>query len=145
MAHFDSSFASLKTTVAGVPALTALYVTWHDPPMTTGPGTFIDSIITVAGGQNIFSAATGDWPQVSMEEIVRRDPDVVILPVNLGDPSVAWLDKTPGWRDLRAVRTDRVLLVDTDLFSRPGPQVVEAAIQLARLLHPAKFPDESMP
>ncbi len=138
LAHLDSSFAALATALAGVPVVSALYVAWHDPPMTTGPGTFVDSIMSVAGGRNIFDDATSDWPQVNMEEIVSRDPDVLILPVPVtGDSgAIAWVHQTPGWRDLRAVRTGRVLLVDSELFSRPGPRIIDAANQLAELLHP---------
>ncbi len=138
LAHLDSSFAALATALAGVPVISALYVAWHDPPMTTGPGTFVDSIMSVAGGRNIFDDATSDWPQVNMEEIVSRDPDVLILPVPVtGDSgAIAWVHQTPGWRDLRAVRTGRVLLVDSELFSRPGPRIIDAANQLAELLHP---------
>ena len=138
LAHIDSSFAALATALAGVSVVSALYVAWHDPPMTTGPGTFVDSIVTVAGGRNVFDDATTDWPQVNMEEIVSRDPDVLIVPVPSTSDSgaIAWVHQTPGWRDLRAVRTGRVLLVDSELFSRPGPRIIDAARQLAELLHP---------
>jgi iron complex transport system substrate-binding protein len=138
LAHIDSSFAALAAALDGVPEVSALYVAWHDPPMTTGPGTFVDSIMSVAGGRNIFDDATADWPQVNMEEIVTRDPDVLILPVpDVRDSvTIAWVHLTPGWRDLRAVRTGKILLVDSELFSRPGPRIIDAAIQLAELLHP---------
>ena len=138
LAHIDSSFAALAAALDGVPEVSALYVAWHDPPMTTGPGTFVDSIMSVAGGRNIFDDATTDWPQVNMEEIVTRDPDVLILPVpDVGDSvTIAWVHLTPGWRDLRAVRTGKILLVDSELFSRPGPRIIDAATQLAELLHP---------
>ena len=106
--------------------------------MTAGPGSFIDEIITLAGGRNVFEDAAMEWPQVSMEEILQRDPDALILPVkDVSDStSIAWVGKTVGWKELRAVREGRLLLVDTELFNRPGPGVVRAANQLARLLHP---------
>lgn len=138
LVDIDRSFAELATALTGVPVVSALYVAWHDPPMTTGPGTFVDSIMTVAGGRNIFDDATADWPQVNMEEIVTRDPDVLILPVpDVRDSAtIAWVHLTPGWQDLRAVRTGKILLVDSELFSRPGPRIIDAAVQLAELLHP---------
>ena len=138
LARIDSSFTELATALAGTPVVSALYVAWHDPPMTTGPGTFVDSIMTLAGGLNVFRDAAADWPQVNMEEVVLRDPDVLILPVAATSDSgaIAWVHQTPGWRDLRAVRTGRVLLVESELFSRPGPRIIDAARQLAGLLHP---------
>lgn len=138
LATQDSTLAQLARAVIDAPVTTALYVAWHDPPMTTGPGTFVDSIMTLARARNVFHDTDGEWPQVNMEEIVARDPDVLIIPVASTSDSVAiaWVDQTPGWRDLRAVRSGRVLLVDSELFSRPGPRIVEAANQLVRQLHP---------
>ena len=57
------------------------YVVYNDPPMTAGPGTFIDQLLDIAGADNIFSDATTNWPTVSLEEVVKRDPDIVVLPV----------------------------------------------------------------
>ena len=134
----DSSLAQLDSATQGFERPTTFYVVWHDPPMTAGPGSFIDEIITLAGGRNVFEDAAMEWPQVSMEEILQRDPDALILPVkDVSDStSIAWVGKTVGWKELRAVREGRLLLVDTELFNRPGPGVVRAANQLARLLHP---------
>ena len=57
------------------------YVVYNDPPMTAGPGTFIDQLLDIAGADNVFSDATSKWPTVSLEEVVKRDPDIVVLPV----------------------------------------------------------------
>jgi iron complex transport system substrate-binding protein len=134
----DSSLAQLDSATSGIDRPTTLYVVWHDPPMTAGPGTFLDEVMTLAGGRNVFGDAAIDWPQISMEEILARDPDALILPVKdvRDTTTIAWVYQTVGWKDLRAVREGRLLLVDTDLFNRPGPGVVQAANQLARLLHP---------
>ena len=134
----DSSLAQLDSITIGLDRPAVLYVVWHDPPMTAGPGSFLDELITLAGGRNVFGDAAIDWPQISMEEILRRDPDALVLPVKdvRDTTAIAWVYQTVGWKDLRAVRDGRLLLVDTDLFNRPGPNVVLAATQLARLLHP---------
>jgi iron complex transport system substrate-binding protein len=142
LSGLDSSLAKLDSATMGLDRPTALYVVWHDPPMTAGPGTFLDEVITLAGGRNIFGDAAIDWPQISMEEILKRDPDALILPVkDVHDTtSIAWVYQTVGWKNLRAVRDGRLLLVDTELFNRPGPGVVLAANQLAQLLHPQLAP-----
>ncbi len=112
-----------------------LYVVWHDPPRTTGPGTFIDELITIAGGANVFADVGAPWPAVSLEEVVRRDPDYIVIPRGTGHSvQPEWLDDLPGWRDLTAVREQRVVTVDSDLFNRPGPRVVEAARTLGQAL-----------
>ncbi len=105
-----------------------LYIVWHDPPQTAGPGTFLDEIIEVAGGSNIFRDARSSWPQISMEEILRRNPDVVVTATR-HDGEVdqgRWL-RAPGWQELPAVRSGQTLAVNADLFNRPGPGVAKAA------------------
>jgi iron complex transport system substrate-binding protein len=130
---------SVRADVAGRPRPTVLYLAALDPPAAAGPGTFIGELIDAAGGRNILDDAGSPWPQVAVEEIVRRRPDVVIL--SLGGPGAAGaaerLRTLPGWSELPAVRHGRVHTVDPDRFNRPGPGVVRAARALAALLHPA--------
>lgn len=107
---------------------TVLYIVWHDPPQTAGPGTFLDEIIEIAGGRNVFHDARSSWPQISMEEIVRRDPDVVVAATRHdGEPDDGGWLRRPGWQELTAVQGGRTLAVNADLFNRPGPGVAEAA------------------
>ena len=131
------SLAVVSEAVAGRARPSVYYSLWHDPPQTAGTGTYIDEIVRLAGGRNVFDDAAAAWPQVSLEEIVRRDPDalVVALPSGASAEHAAWL-RAPGWRELSAAKADRVLLVDSDVFNRPGPHVGEVARELAAFLHP---------
>lgn len=111
-------------------------------PFTAGPGSFIDLLIRLAGGANIASRARSPWPQLSLEELIRADPDVIIL----GDAIVPLNPQTPdmvarrsGWARLRAVRRGAIYPIDTEVISRPGPRVVEGLDLLAKLLHPDRF------
>lgn len=136
----DSELQGVRRAVRGRPRPSVFYVVWFDPPMTAGPGTFIDELIDIAGGQNVFADAPSPWPTVSLEGIVRRQPALVIVPRGeRGAEGSNRLRSAPGWRDLRAVRAGRVMKVDADLFNRPGPRVGKAARTLARLLHPEAF------
>jgi iron complex transport system substrate-binding protein len=133
----ENGLDSVRSAVSGRPRPTVLYLIWPDPPQTAGPGTFIDEIITAAGGRNAFADLRIEWPQISLEEIVRRDPDFVVLPQGSSHATaLPPIHNAPGWRDLTAFRERRILLVDTNLFNRPGPRVVEAARTLASALHP---------
>ena len=117
------------------------YVVYNDPPMTTGPGTFIDQLLDIAGADNVFRDATSQWPTVSLEEVVKRDPDIVVLPVGEMSAQVGErLRSTAGWRDLRAVKNGCIAVVDADLVNRPGTNVAVAARRLEVLLH-----DETCP
>ena len=137
VASLDLALENVAAAVRGREPVDVYYSVWHDPPQTTGPGTFIDEVIEHAGGRNIFGDTARSWPRVSIEAILQRDPDALVIARHApGAPGVPWLE-APGWRDLRAVRTGRVLMVDGDLFNRPGPRVAEAVRHLARFLHSA--------
>lgn len=136
----DGELEDVRRAVQGRPRPSVFYVVWFDPPMTAGPGTFIDELIHIAGGRNVFADAPSPWPTVSLEEVVRRQPAIVLVPRGeRGAERSDRLRRAPGWRDLRAVRAGRVIDVDADLFNRPGPRVGKAARTLAHLLHPEAF------
>lgn len=111
-------------------------------PFTAGPGSFIDVLIRLAGGINIAASARLPWPQWSLEELIRTDPDLIVLgdalvPVNPQTPDA--VARRAGWQRLGAVRRGAIHAVDAALISRPGPRIVEGLEQLARLLHPHRF------
>lgn len=105
-----------------------LYVVSTSPPMVAGPTLFAGQLVGVAGGRLAFAELAEPSPTVSIEAIVARDPDVVVLPVG-EDPvrSLAQLRAMTGWRDLRAVREGRVVTVPALLTNRPGPRMGETA------------------
>ncbi|MDE2753677.1 MAG: helical backbone metal receptor [Gemmatimonadota bacterium] len=134
----DLALDGVAAAVQGRERVDVYYSVWHDPPQTTGPGTFIDEVIEHAGGRNVFADAMRAWPRVSIEAILRRDPDALVIARHAPDaPGAPWLE-APGWRELRAVREGRYLMVDGDLFNRPGPRLAEAARHMARFLHGAR-------
>jgi iron complex transport system substrate-binding protein len=131
--------AEVRASVAGRPEPTVFFLVWNDPPMTAGPGTFISQLLGVAGGRNVFADMREDWPGVSLEEIVRRQPDYLVLPQGEkgGAHDLELLRAAPGWRELRAMREGRVVTLPADLMNRPGPELGEAARRLRDGLHPA--------
>lgn len=133
----EHGLAAVRAAVGGRPRPTVLYLIWPYPPQTAGPGTFIDQLITAAGGRNVFADLRIQWPQVSLEEIVRRDPDYVVMPQNgASGAAMPSIRNAPGWRTLGAFREGHIVFVESDLFNRPGARVVEAARLLAEVLHP---------
>lgn len=111
-------------------------------PFTAGPGSFIDVLIRLAGGVNVAARSRTAWPQFSLEELIRADPDLIILadplaPLNPRMPELA--ARRPGWSRLRAVRLGAMAAIDSSVISRPGPRIVEGLELLARLFHPDRF------
>jgi len=130
--------------VAGVQERTTVFYELDatDPakPYTPGPGTWHDEFITLAGGANIAADADMAWVQFSAEEIISRDPDVIILGDAKYGVSPEDVAQRPGWAALTAVQNGAIYPIDDDLISRPGPRVVEGIETLARILHPELFP-----
>jgi iron complex transport system substrate-binding protein len=131
------SMAAVHASVAGRGTPTVLYVIWGNPPMTAGSKTFIGELIGVAGGRDAFGEGFTDYPNVSMEQIVRRAPDVILLSVGENTQRGAeQLRNAPGWGSLPAVRAGRVVEVSADLMNRPGPHMGTAARVMRDAIHP---------
>lgn len=114
-------------------------------PYTVGAPSFVNDIIEVAGGVNIFRDVDIAYPQVGLEEVVARDPSIILLadayaPVN--PQSVEGAASRPGWNSIAAVKAGSMIPVNPDLFSRPGPRLIEGIEYLAKLLHPTLFPNK---
>ncbi|HKY53126.1 MAG TPA: cobalamin-binding protein [Anaerolineales bacterium] len=107
-------------------------------PWTAGKGTFITQLIDRAGGYNIASDIDG-YPQLSLEQVVEADPAFIILgdaKYGITPESIA---QRPGWANLSAVKNGNVVPFNDDLVSRPGPRLVDALEELAKLLRPELF------
>jgi iron complex transport system substrate-binding protein len=130
----ESGLDSLRRTTPPGPRPSVLYVVWHQPAYAAGAGSYVHELIEAAGGVNVLGDVRLEWPEVGLEEIVRRDPDYIVVPSGRDALRPEWLADLPGRRELGAVRERRVIVVDNDLFNRPGPRVVEAARVLADAL-----------
>jgi iron complex transport system substrate-binding protein len=108
-------------------------------PYTAGKGTFITQLIERAGGHNIAADLDG-YPQMSLEQVVAADPSFIILGDARYGITPESIAQRPGWANLTAVKNEQVLPFNDDLVSRPGPRLVDALEQLAKLLRPALFP-----
>ena len=107
-------------------------------PYTAGKGTFITQLIDRAGGYNIASELDG-YPQMSLEQVVVADPAFIILGDARYGVSPESIAQRPGWENLSAVKSGNVVPFNDDLVSRPGPRLVDALEELAKLLRPELF------
>lgn len=128
----------VRHAVAGRGRPTVFYVVGHEPPLTAGPGTFIDELVNLAGGRNLFPDTPG-WPQVSLEEVLQREPDILIVPQGEGNATPERLTRRAGWRELGAVRAGRVYSIDAEVAHRPGPRIARVARMIAEIIHPGAF------
>ena len=105
-------------------------------PWTTGPGTFINTMITMAGGVNIGGVLSDAFAQISAEEIVAQDPDIIILGDVVYGVTIESVAERAGWADLTAVKEGSIFAFDDNLASRPGPRLVDGLEELLKILHP---------
>ena len=111
-------------------------------PWTAGTGSFIDALITMAGGENIAAKGQGAWVQFSLEQIVSSDPEIIIIQTMTGGiPTVSKevLEASPAWGEMTAVKQGKIRFIDGDLVSRPGPRIVQGLKEMARIIHPELF------
>jgi iron complex transport system substrate-binding protein len=105
---------------------------WDAPLITIGRGSFLSQLVDIAGARNVYEDIAAPSQQVAFEDVVRRDPEFVLV----GPEGGAVVTRDPAWRAIRAVREGRVRIVDTTLVGRPSVRLGEAAVHLAQLLHP---------
>jgi ABC-type Fe3+-hydroxamate transport system substrate-binding protein len=128
----ERSLDRVRSAVAGRPRPTVLIPAWESPLFVIGGGSFVSQLVSIAGGRNVYDASPERSPQVTLEDVVRRDPDVILTGP---DRRRRYLDD-PRWRTLRAVREGRVLAMDTAIVWRASVRLGEAAASIARQLHP---------
>lgn len=92
-----------------------------EPLITAGKGTYVDEVLTAAGLSNVY-ADRNSYPALSLEELLHRDPDMIVLTTAHAEA----LKERPGWSSVRAVRRGNVHRVPEDLLVRPTPRVAEA-------------------
>jgi len=134
--------------VENAPKVRVFYIidaTDPNNPWTAGPGSFVDALITMAGGENIAAQAQGDWVQFSLEQIVSSAPEVIIIQTMIGGiPTISkeGLEEHPVWQEVAAVKEGRVFIIDGDLVSRPGPRIIQGLEEMAKVIHPELFTTE---
>jgi iron complex transport system substrate-binding protein len=135
---------AVKQKVASAPPLSVYMEVGFTPPppYAVGGGSFENDVLADAGGSNIFAAQTdnGGFPSVSVESIIAANPQVIILteePAYGGDPQQVYA--RPGWAGIAAVKSHSVYNINPDIVSRPGPRLVDALEQIAKILHPDQF------
>lgn len=109
------------------------------PLMTAGPSTFIHELIEKAGGLNIAEKATLPYPIYNREEVLHQQPEYLVVTTDAVHSLGALFTEFPEWENLPAIKKRQVLLINSDLVTRPGPRIIEGLEILARVFHPEQF------
>jgi iron complex transport system substrate-binding protein len=150
---FHDHAGCLRDRAAAIPLDGRPSVYYYDPvspDWTAGPGTHVSDAIAWAGGRNLADDAPVAWPRYSLEVLLARQPDWILLAAPADTTAsaprneaalVSELAGRPGWRGLTALREGRVCVVAADALMRPGPRVLDAIDGIARCLLPRASED----
>jgi iron complex transport system substrate-binding protein len=135
---------AVEAIVGQIPAedrVRVYYEVYSDPLMSAGKLAFINEIISLAGGINIFGDLDESYPQISAEVVADRRPEVILYPDYHGtaETVIQAMVTRPGWENVPAVISGNVFAISDDSFARPGPRVVEAVEEAARIFYPDLF------
>jgi iron complex transport system substrate-binding protein len=143
-----AQFDSIRGQVKRYPRPKLMFIVGRTPATLTGlivvgGKPYLSELIEIGGGVNAFRDADAPYPKVAMEEVLARDPDVIVDRADMGDQGGATeaqrravLDLWRTYPSLKAAKTGRVFAVDSDIFVAPGPRIVEAARAFSKMLHP---------
>ncbi|HMF53515.1 MAG TPA: cobalamin-binding protein [Edaphobacter sp.] len=107
---------------------------WYDPITTIGKNAFITEVIEAAGGHSVTDDLSTEWPQISMEVVLERAPDALLL-VRGGKTTLQVLQDRPGWSSMTAIKERRAYYVD-DRINFASPVAIDALEDLAKQFHP---------
>ncbi len=128
---------TVEKKITGQPRPKVLFVVWYRPLITAGPRSFIADVIRRAGGVSISDDLQGEYPRLSLEDALHRDPDVILFPgTEAFSPGLDEFQRLPGWEDCRAVKNHRLVVI-SDAINHPSPRLVDALEEVARILHPS--------
>ncbi len=134
----------VSTTVKDAPRVKTFYTfatTDLNNPWTAGHGSFIDSLITIAGGENIAANLQSPYAQISIEAVVSADPAIIIGDASMGSAvtQLGAIKQHTVWSQMAAVKQNRVYLIDGNLVNRSGPRIVQGLEEVAKMIHPELF------
>lgn len=132
--NWDTRIEKVKKTHKLIIAQTVLFLVSTNPIFAVGQNSFMNEILTFAGLKNIAPDKNLSYPMFSREEIVKKDPDYILMYATNTNKIDKILKNYPEWYTLKAVIDKRVFYVNADLFSRPGPRFVDAVEHLNKLV-----------
>lgn len=103
-----------------------IILVWPNPFIAAGKNTFLDDLIKVAGGTNLAAPAAGAYPELCPEYLLTASPEVIIIPSEIEKKFFQEIKTNPILQKIRAVKNNRILVINGDILSRPGPRAIQA-------------------
>ena len=108
-----------------------------------GSESFVEELISMAGGVNVFSEFAKAYISTSTEEVLKADPEIIIISrgtmaISCGLTPEA-IKERPGWSEIYAVQNDQIYEIEESIISREGPRLIEGLEEFAKIIHPELF------
>ena len=129
-----------QLTLTGSQKPRVFFLTWHDPLWTAGSATVIDELISKAGGFNIAADLSGH-SQIDLESVIERNPQIIFVMSSMGEQATSYnyILEEPRFQATAALKDNRVYKLDSDIFGRTTPRLVDGLETMAKLIHPEIF------
>lgn len=135
--------------VQDLPKVPVFYQVWDEPLQTAGPGSFIHELIELAGGENIAGDTDSDYPMYSVEALVEKNPEIYFMPPHVSnfeemteETAETYREEVrnrPGYDQIKAIRENRIELMEPNIASRPGVRIIKGLQMFAEAIHPEVF------
>ncbi len=143
--HMKSVIGGVQAKISNYSKESLLYMMWPNPIYTAGPTSFIDNVITTAGGVNIADNLGGPYPVISLEQVVEDNPQALIVDNNTGVSNITYFttgNQSQIWNNISAIKNDRLLIfnvTESNWMNEPGPLTMYAVQMIAQFLYPQAF------
>ena len=128
----EKTLQRVRAATASLPKPKVFWHIWDAPLITIARGSYMNELVEIAGGENVYADMSEASPAVSIEDVVKRNPQFILS----GPQGAKKIAEDPQWSAVPAVKNKGILTVDTMVVGRPSVKLGEAAVSLARLLHP---------
>lgn len=135
--QFLQQLARLQHTYANQAPVSVYYQIWDEPLLTLNGDHLISDVIRLCGGRNVFADALPLVSRISVESVIRADPQVIIAS-GMDKARPEWLDKWRAWPSMTAVANNQLYFVPPDILQRHTPRIIEGASQLCSKLQQAR-------
>jgi vitamin B12 transport system substrate-binding protein len=132
-----AEYQRIKSRYAGKEKVRVFYQLWHDPLRTVGPESWIDSLIQDCNGHNIFDDTDAQYPLVSFESVLVKDPQVIIIPHHSGEIGAkqeVWRD----WHNVSAIKARQLFTIDGDVLHRFSPRAIQGLSEMCEAIDKAR-------
>lgn len=139
--RFEQSIAALREQHAQRTSVSVFYQVWEKPLYTLGGTHFFNDLLSICGGRNVYADLKEPAPIVAFESLLARKPQVILSSIQHGNqPLDTWRQSWQQWQQIPAVQHQHMYYVDADIFTRPTPRAIDAAITLCEHLEKARQP-----